>query len=58
MGRPAETRLPVSKETRDERLKPLKRAGETYDSLLQKMAEQYDPEERDPLDREVLAGTD
>jgi hypothetical protein len=44
MGRPAETRLPVSKETRDERLKPLKRAGETYDSLLRKMAEQYDPE--------------
>jgi len=34
--------IKVSPKTRD-RLKSLKRGGETYDSLLQKMAEQYNP---------------
>lgn len=39
------TRLPCTKETRDRVLRPLKRGGETYDDLLRKMAEQYDPDE-------------
>lgn len=34
--------IKVSRETRD-RVKRLKRAGESYDELLQKMANQYDP---------------
>lgn len=44
------TRLPCTVETRDEVLKPLKRGDETYDELLRKMAEQYDPEaaQREP----------
>ena len=37
-------RLPCTTATRDEVLKPLKRADETYDELLRKMATQYDPE--------------
>lgn len=37
-------RIPCTVETRDEVLKPMKRADETYDDLLRKMAEQYDPE--------------
>ena len=41
---PAETTVPVSKETRESVLRPLKRGGETYDELFQKMAEQYDPD--------------
>jgi hypothetical protein len=39
------TRLPCRPRTRDEILKPLKRGGESYDDLLRKMAEQYDPSE-------------
>lgn len=37
-------RLPCTSATRDDVLKPLKRADETYDELLRKMARQYDPE--------------
>jgi len=37
-------RIAVSTETRD-LVRSQKRAGETYDQLLQKMAEQYDPDE-------------
>lgn len=40
-----ETRVPCSKRTRDEYLKPLKRGGETYDQLLRKMALQYEPDQ-------------
>lgn len=40
------TRIRVSKKTRDEYVKPLKRGGESYDDLLRKMSEQYDPEGR------------
>lgn len=40
----SKTRIPVDRETRDEILKPLKRGGQTYDSLLRDMAAQYDPE--------------
>jgi hypothetical protein len=36
--------IKISPNTRD-RVKSLKRGGESYDELLQKMAEQYDPEE-------------
>lgn len=46
----ADTRVPCSTETRDEILRPLKRGGESYDSLLRRMAAQYDPErETEPL---------
>lgn len=39
------TRVPCTPETRDEILQPLKRGGESYDDLLRKMAEQYEPDE-------------
>jgi hypothetical protein len=39
----SETTIPVSKDTR-EKVRALKRGGEPYDDLLQKMAEQYDPD--------------
>jgi hypothetical protein len=42
----SETRVPCSKETRDDVLRPLKRGGETYDELLRNMAEQYNPDIR------------
>lgn len=42
-GRNTDARIAVSSETRD-LVKALKRGGETYDDLLQKMAEEYDPE--------------
>lgn len=38
-----ETRLPCSRETR-ELVASEKRGGETYDSVLRKMVQQYDPE--------------
>lgn len=41
-----DARIPLTRETRDEIIKPLKRADESYDELLRAMAEQYDPEER------------
>lgn len=41
--RTADSRLAVTRETRD-MVRGLKRGGETYDQLLRKMAEQYDPE--------------
>jgi hypothetical protein len=41
-----ETRIPCSKRTRERYIKPLKRGGESYDELLRKMAEQYDPEDQ------------
>jgi hypothetical protein len=43
MASATESRIPVSKATR-KKVKALKRAGETYDSLLSKMADQYDPD--------------
>jgi hypothetical protein len=39
------TSVPCSRETVEKHLRPLKRGGETYDQLLKKMADQYDPEE-------------
>jgi hypothetical protein len=38
------TRIPLS-ETRRKQLKALKRGDETYDELLEKMIQQYDPDE-------------
>lgn len=35
-----ETRVPMSKETRDEVLRPLKRGAETWDSFFRRLAEQ------------------
>lgn len=43
MAQADETRLPCSKETRD-LVAAQKRGGETYDSVLRKMVDQYDPE--------------
>lgn len=43
MSKAYEVRLPCSRETR-EIVKRQKRGGENYDSLLRKMARQYDPE--------------
>lgn len=43
MSSATETRIPCSEETRN-LVKLQKRGGESYDKLLQKMAEQYDPE--------------
>lgn len=40
-----ESRIPVTRSTL-ELVKAQKRGGETYDTLLQKMVKQYDPEER------------
>jgi hypothetical protein len=37
-----ETRIPCSRSTRD-LVRSLKRGGESYDDLLEKMAKQYDP---------------
>lgn len=45
-GRNTGARIAVSTETRD-LVRSQKRAGETYDQLLLKMAEQYDPDEVD-----------
>jgi hypothetical protein len=39
---PAGTSIPCSEEVR-RRVKAEKRGGETYDELLQKMVEQYEP---------------
>jgi hypothetical protein len=39
-----ETRVPCSRDTR-EQIRSCKRGGESYDSVLQKMVEQYDPAE-------------
>lgn len=45
-----ESRIALSV-TRREQLKALKRGDETYDELLAKMIQQYDPDEaHDPLD--------
>jgi len=41
--RDAEVKVSVSGATRGE-LRSLKRGGETYDCLLQKMIDQYDPD--------------
>lgn len=45
-GRNTDARIAVTAETRD-RVRSQKRAGETYDKLLQKMVEQYDPDSAD-----------
>lgn len=42
MGR-AETSIKVSKETRDQ-VRQLKRGQESYDELLARMADEFDPE--------------
>ena len=42
--RKSTTRIPVTPETRD-RVREQKRGGEDYDTLLQKMLAQYDPQE-------------
>lgn len=39
-----DARIPLQAETRDD-LRQLKRGGETWNDLLRKMAEQYDPEQ-------------
>ena len=39
------TAIPVRRSTREEVVKPLKRGGETYDSLLRRLAESHDPED-------------
>lgn len=44
VSRAAETRVPCSRDTR-EQLRECKRGGESFNSLLQKMIEQYDPDE-------------
>lgn len=41
--RNTDARIAVSPETRD-MVRSCKRGGETYDQLLQKMAEQYEPD--------------
>ena len=43
MSKASESRVPVSNERRQQ-LKALKRGGESYNQLLGKMIEQYDPE--------------
>jgi hypothetical protein len=43
MSSATETRIPCSQETRN-LVKSQKRGGESYDELLRKMVEQYDPE--------------
>jgi hypothetical protein len=43
MSNATATRLPCSRETRS-LVANQKRGGESYDSVLQKMAKQYDPE--------------
>lgn len=43
MSNGSKSRIPCSRETR-KRLLASKRGGETYDELLNKMLEQYDPE--------------
>lgn len=42
VSRATETRVPCSRDTR-EQLRACKRGGESFDSLFQKMIEQYDP---------------
>jgi hypothetical protein len=42
MSQAHESRIPCSRETR-RLVKQQKRGGENYDSVLQKMVEQYDP---------------
>lgn len=37
-----DTRIPCSVSTRD-KIRGLKRGGETYDELLERMADQYEP---------------
>ena len=49
-----DTRIPLSKHRRRQ-LKALKRGDETYDELLEKMIEQYDPDEADDDLDEVVA---
>lgn len=44
MSKATETRVPCSDATKH-RLKAVKRGGETYDELFNKMLQQYDPDE-------------
>lgn len=44
MSKAYESRIPCSRETR-ELVAAQKRGGENYDSVLRKMAKQYNPEE-------------
>ena len=43
MSQASESRIPCSRDTR-KLVKQQKRAGENYDSVLRKMAAQYDPD--------------
>lgn len=43
MSKASETRVPCSRETREE-LRSAKRGGESFDQLFQKMLEQYEPD--------------
>lgn len=45
-----ETTIPCQRETREQIIRPLKRGGESYDRLLRKMAEQYDPDDAPDVD--------
>lgn len=49
-----DTRIPLSSDRRAQ-LKALKRGDETYDELLAKMIEQYDPDEAAQDPDEVVA---
>lgn len=40
----ADTRLPCSRQTRDNILYPLKRPQESYDDLLRRLAKEYEVE--------------
>ena len=51
MAQPKSSRIPCSRETR-QLVKGQKRAGETYDRLLRKMVEQYDPEKATQADED------
>lgn len=44
MSKATETRVPCSKDTR-EQLRACKRGGESFNDLLQKMVAQYNPDE-------------
>lgn len=44
MATTGRTTVPAKRETVENHLRPLLRGGESWDTLLRKMAEQYDPE--------------
>ena len=46
-GRTVDSAIPVSRETRENVIKPLKRGGETYDALLRRLAEGHEDPPRE-----------